>query len=106
MNSIAKWVDYDTSFVRRRYNRLARFFVFFEWLFWLPPSIRSKAVSRLGLKRGSRVLEGGCGTGRNLAPLIEAVGAEGQVYGVDLSEGMLAEAKQLCVRREWRNVEL
>ncbi|HEX8565988.1 MAG TPA: class I SAM-dependent methyltransferase [Pyrinomonadaceae bacterium] len=106
MNSIAKWVDYDISFVRRRYNRIARFFVFFEWLFWLPPSIRSKAVSRLELKRGSRVLEVGCGTGRNLAPLIEAVGAEGQVYGVDLSEGMLAEAKQLCARREWRNVEL
>lgn len=106
MNSIAKWVDYDISFVRRRYNRLARFFVFFEWLFWLPRSIRSKAVSRLELKRGSRVLEVGCGTGRNLAPLIEAVGAEGQVYGVDLSEGMLAEAKQLCVRQDWRNVEL
>lgn len=106
MNSIAKWVDYDISFVRRRYNRLARFFVFFEWLFWLPPSIRSKAVNRLELKRGSRVLEVGCGTGRNLAPLIEAVGSEGQVYGVDLSEGMLAEAKQLCVRQDWRNVEL
>ena len=106
MNSIAKWVDYDISFVRRRYNRIARFFVFFEWLFWLPRSIRSKAVSRLELKRGSRVLEVGCGTGRNLAPLIEAVGAEGQVYGVDLSEGMLAEATQLCVRQDWRNVEL
>lgn len=106
MNSIAKWVDYDTPFVRQRYNRLARFFVFFEWLFLLPRSIRSKAVNRLELKSGSRVLEVGCGTGRNLAPLLEAVGAEGRVYGVDLSEGMLAEAKELCAKREWRNVEL
>ena len=106
MNSIAKWVDYDTPFVRQRYNRLAKFFVFFEWLFLLPRSIRSKAVSRLELKRGSHVLEVGCGTGRNLAPLLEAVGVEGQVYGVDLSEGMLAEAKELCAKREWRNVEL
>jgi ubiquinone/menaquinone biosynthesis C-methylase UbiE len=106
MNSIAKWVDYDAPFVRQRYNRLAKFFVFFEWLFLLPRSIRSKAVSCLELKRGSHVLEVGCGTGRNLAPLLEAVGAEGQVYGVDLSEGMLAEAKELCAKREWRNVEL
>ncbi|MEJ7578015.1 MAG: methyltransferase domain-containing protein [Pyrinomonadaceae bacterium] len=106
MNSIIKWVDYDTPFVRQRYNRLAKFFVFFEWLFLLPRSIRSKAVSRLELKSGSRVLEVGCGTGRNLAPLLEAVGAEGQVYGVDLSEGMLEEAKELCTQREWHNVEL
>src|ERR687884_2265185 len=96
MSSIAKWVDYDTHFVRRRYNRLAKFFVLFEWLFLLPRNIRSKAVSRLELKRGSRVLEVGCGTGRNLALLLEAVGAEGKVYGVDLSEGMLTEAKELC----------
>jgi len=106
MNSIAKWVNYDIPFVRQRYNRLAKFFVFFEWLFLLPRSIRSKAVSRLELKRGSRVLEVGCGTGRNLAPLLEAVGAEGQVYGVDLSEGMLAKAKELCAQAGWRNVEL
>jgi ubiquinone/menaquinone biosynthesis C-methylase UbiE len=104
--SSTRWVDYDASFVRRRYNRLAKFFVFFEWLFLLPRSIRSKAVSRLELRRGSHVLEVGCGTGRNLAPLLEAVGAEGQVYGVDLSEGMLAEAKKLCAKRQWRNVGL
>ncbi len=48
----------------------------------------------------------GCGTGRNLAPLLEAVGAEGQVYGVDLSEGMLGEAKVLCTKDGWHNVEL
>jgi ubiquinone/menaquinone biosynthesis C-methylase UbiE len=106
MNSIAKWVDYDIPFVRQRYNRLAKFFVFFEWLFLLPRSIRSKAVHRLELKRGSRVLEVGCGTGRNLAPLLEVVGAEGHVYGVDLSEGMLAESKELCTQAGWNNVQL
>jgi ubiquinone/menaquinone biosynthesis C-methylase UbiE len=106
MSSIANWVDYDAPFVRQRYNRLAKFFVFFEWLFLLPRSIRSKAVSRLELKPGNRVLEVGCGTGRNLAPLLEAVGAEGHVYGVDLSEGMLTEAKELCAQAGWRNVTL
>ncbi|HVF56349.1 MAG TPA: methyltransferase domain-containing protein [Pyrinomonadaceae bacterium] len=106
MERMAKWVDYDAPFVRRRYNRLARFFVFFEWLFLLPRGIRRQAVSRMELKPGSRVLEVGCGTGRNLAPLVEAVGPEGRVYGVDLSEGMLAEAGELCARAGWRNVTL
>jgi len=63
MNS---WTEYDPQFVRRRYNRLASIYVFFEWLFWLPRGIRPRAVRRLKLKSGDRVLEVGCGTGRNL----------------------------------------
>lgn len=106
MSSIAKWVEYDTSFVRRRYDRLAGFFVFFEWLFLLPRGIRTRAVSRLDLNPGDRVLEIGCGTGRNLALLAGAVAAEGKVYGVDLSEGMLAEADELCRESALRNVAL
>ena len=38
--------------------------------------------------------------------LREAVGAEGHVYGVDLSEGMLAKAKRLVAQRKWDNVTL
>ena len=106
MERLARWVDYDAPFVRRRYDRLARFFVLFEWLFLLPPGIRRKAVARLGLKPGGRVLEVGCGTGRNLAPLVEAVGPGGRVYGVDLSDGMLAEARELCAQSGWHNVAL
>ncbi|HEX8921700.1 MAG TPA: methyltransferase domain-containing protein [Pyrinomonadaceae bacterium] len=102
----SSWGDYDVPFVRRRYNRLARFFVLFEWLFLLPPGIRKRAVSHLELKPGDHVLEVGCGTGRNLAPLVEAVGTEGQVYGVDLSEGMLTEAGKLRAKAGWRNVTL
>ena len=69
--------DYDSPFIRRRYNRLAKFFVFFELLFLLPRGIRAKAVSRLELKPDARVLEVGCGTGRNLAHLVQAVGEQG-----------------------------
>jgi demethylmenaquinone methyltransferase/2-methoxy-6-polyprenyl-1,4-benzoquinol methylase len=101
-----KWIDYDVLFVERRYDSLARFFVFFEWLFWLPRNIRRQAVSRLQLKPGERVLEVGCGTGRNLSLLSEAVGPEGHIYGVDISEGMLAEARALCERQGWHNVTL
>lgn len=106
MGTVARWVDYEVPFVRRRYNRLAKFFVLFEWMFLLPRKIRERAVNRLELKPGGSVLEVGCGTGRNLAPLVAAVGPAGRVYGVDLSEGMLAEAQELCSREGWRNVTL
>lgn len=106
MELSGRWVDYDVPYVRRRYDRIARFFVLFEWLFLLPPGIRRRAVARLALRPGDAVLEVGCGTGRNLRPLVEAVGPGGHVYGVDLSEGMLAEAVQLCGREGWRGVTL
>ncbi len=106
MEPVARWADYEVPFVRRRYDRLAKFFVLFEWLFLLPRRIRERAVARLELEPGGRVLEVGCGTGRNLAPLVEAVGPAGRVYGVDLSEGMLAEARELCSREGWQNVTL
>lgn len=101
-----QWIDFDLPFIRQRYNRVAKFFIFFEWLFLLPPGIRRKAVQRLELKPGDHVLEVGCGTGRNLSLLHDAVGQEGHVYGVDLSEGMLAQAQELCARRSWNNVTL
>lgn len=95
---------YDLDFVRARYNRLAAIYPLFEIVFILPYGIRAKAVQRLELRHGDRVLEVGCGTGRNLPHLVKAVGPAGHVYGIDYCEGMLAKARQLCERRQWRNV--
>ena len=103
MNS---WTEYDPQFVRRRYNRLASIYLFFEWLFWIPRGIRPRAVARLNLRPGDQVLEVGCGTGRNLSYLSRAVGPDGRVYGVDISEGMLAKAKLLCDKKGLSNVTL
>ncbi|MCB5178410.1 class I SAM-dependent methyltransferase [Streptomyces antimicrobicus] len=50
------------------------------------------AVADLGLRPGDRVLDAGCGTGRALPPLREAVGPGGTVVGADLTPEMLAMA--------------
>ncbi|MEV7282474.1 methyltransferase domain-containing protein [Streptomyces sp. NPDC093111] len=50
------------------------------------------AVADLGLRPGDAVLDAGCGTGRALPPLREAVGPTGTVIGADLTPEMLGEA--------------
>jgi phosphatidylethanolamine/phosphatidyl-N-methylethanolamine N-methyltransferase len=92
--------------VTARYDRLARWYRFAGPLILLAPGFRRKAVERLGCKRGDTVLEVGCGTGRNLALLREAVGTDGVVIGIDASEGMLAQAQRLVRRHDWKNVRL
>jgi SAM-dependent methyltransferase len=46
----------------------------------------------LGLKRGDRLLDVGCGTGDALHELAAIVGPQGCVIGLDFSEAMLGEA--------------
>lgn len=50
------------------------------------------AVAALNLPRGASVLDAGCGTGRALPALREAVGREGTVLGADLTPAMLEAA--------------
>jgi len=92
--------------VASRYDRMARWYRFAGPLILLAPGFRRKAVKRLGLKRGDTALEIGCGTGRNLALLCEAVGTDGVVIGIDASQGMLAQAQRLVTRHDWKNVRL
>jgi ubiquinone/menaquinone biosynthesis C-methylase UbiE len=99
-------LPYLRELVRRRYDRLAPWYRIFEWILWLPRGIRDRAVRKLELQRGDTVLEVGCGTGRNLSYLQDAIGPGGYVLGVDLSEAMLSRARTLCERRGWNNVTL
>jgi trans-aconitate 2-methyltransferase len=52
-----------------------------------------KVLSRLRLRGDEVILDAGCGTGRLTADLLEAL-PRGRVVGIDLSENMLATARQ------------
>lgn len=55
------------------------------------PAYRT-AVAELALGPGDRVLDAGCGTGRALSALRDAVGPTGVVLGMDLTPAMLHAA--------------
>lgn len=67
---------------------------------------RKKAVTLLELKRGDVVVDVGCGTGLNFAFLEEAIGPEGKIIGVDLTDAMLEQARKRIADQGWQNVEL
>ena len=69
-------------------------------------TIGSRGVEAIGLKRGDKVLEVACGSGRNFSYLIEVVDKSGFILGFDYSQKMLDAAKQLCERNTWKNVAL
>jgi SAM-dependent methyltransferase len=68
--------------------------------------LRRLAIARLGLQPGETVLDVGCGTGLSLAPLLQAVGAHGQVVGIEQSPEMIAQARQRLAKSGHRNVAL
>lgn len=96
----------SNDFIARRYDRLAPVFPLVELAFFMPRTLRRKTVAALALQQGDRVLEVGCGSGRNLPLLARAVGASGRVIATDISEGMLRRAAQLAERRDMTNVKL
>ena len=51
-------------------------------------------IDMLDVQEGERVLEIGFGTGRGLVSLARAAGAAGVVYGLDISRGMVREARR------------
>jgi SAM-dependent methyltransferase len=60
----------------------------------------------LGVTGGENVLEIGCGTGALTVPLAAAVGDNGRLVAVDISEPMIGVARQRVEERGLHNVKL
>jgi len=56
--------------------------------------VRQTARAALGIRRGQRLLDAGCGVGEEARELARLAGPDGEVTATDLSEGLLSVAAQ------------
>ncbi len=87
----------------KRYDFTANLYYLIGYREW---AYRKKAVAALRLQRGEIVVEIGCGTGLNFTILQDVIGPQGKIIGVDLTDGMLNQARERIDQEGWTNVEL
>jgi len=69
-------------------------------------ALRRRTIEQLRLRPGDCVIDAGCGTGLGFGLLRAAVGASGQVVGIEASPEMMALARQRVAAAGWDNVLL
>ncbi len=67
---------------------------------------RKITVDALELSKGDIVVELGCGTGLNFPLVLDVIGPDGKLIGVDITDKMLDQARKRVKGNEWNNVEL
>lgn len=86
------------GFMARQYDFLMNFVSF-----GLYSSFIKSAIAKMGSEQGERILDLGCGTGRNACLMREHIGDSGYILGLDISNEMLSQFKKNCDK--WDNVE-
>jgi demethylmenaquinone methyltransferase/2-methoxy-6-polyprenyl-1,4-benzoquinol methylase len=87
-------------------KRYDLFVKFYRLIGFRIETYRSRAIELLHLQQGDFVVELGCGTGLNFPLILEQIGPQGRLIGVDLTLGMLACAHERVEHFGWKNVEL
>ncbi len=68
--------------------------------------MRVRTIEKLALRPGDRVLDVASGTGLSFPLLRAAVGAEGEVVGIDVSPEMTNLARRRVTEAGWQNITL
>lgn len=62
------------------------------------------AINLMNLKKGDKIIDFGCGPGKNDLLLLEKLNFEGKVVGIDISDDMLIQAKRKA--KKFKNFEV
>lgn len=86
------------------YNVFSRFYDFStEHLY---NTVRKNAFEQLRKDKSLLVIDLACGTGQNFPHLIERLGEDTSVIGIDYSAGMLSKAEDRIMKNAWHNIFL
>ncbi len=100
----------NTTETRNLYRKRAHRYDMAIWIYRLAgfhiDQYRRDTVAALALQPGDMVVELGCGTGLNFPLIQEAIGPDGRIIGVDLTDAMLTQAQKRVQTDGWKNVEL
>src|ERR1700683_1801821 len=92
------------------YRKKAKHYDATSWLYPVPGyphrAQRLRAVRALGLRAGASVIDVACGTGDNFPLIEEAIGPDGRIVGVDMTDAMLACAQDRIEKHGWSNISL
>jgi demethylmenaquinone methyltransferase/2-methoxy-6-polyprenyl-1,4-benzoquinol methylase len=93
----------ELSKVRRLFTRWAGIYdlrvrLFLRW--------RAAALKALRPRAGDTILDLACGTGLNAPYVLDRIGPDGKLVGVDCTRAMLQRAQQKVARQRWANVTL
>lgn len=80
--------------------------IFYRLLGCRIPKYRKMAVQELELSEGDTVVELGCGTGSNFDLVLDEIGPNGKLIGVDITDKMIEQARKKVQENGWKNVEL
>jgi arsenite methyltransferase len=69
-------------------------------------ALRRLTITKLELRPGDCVLDVGCGTGLSFPMLLDGIGPQGKVIGIEQSPDMLALARQRIAAAGWTNVKV
>lgn len=75
-----------TKFTARYYDQMMNFFSFGQYRYFI-----RKAIRDIDIKAGDSILDMGCGTGRNAGLMLEHLGKDGKITGIDLSPIMQSQ---------------
>lgn len=89
-----KDIERIKQIIRTNFDRSVARYEEFEQKYELFGELTTRLAKDCGIRPGMRVADVGCGTGASTFVLAEILGGEGMVIGIDLSDGMLDEARR------------